>query len=107
MTGGRGLRREPHPQDRNEEKEPCACGFTRQDVRHRNLQKARVRGIRRRKKTKSSSHRIEQRAQQPGWTDAYAVPVIGNLMRALPEKGRWIETDAGNNVAGSNVTKGV
>src|SRR5450759_1459383 len=56
LTGGRVLGREPHPQDRNEEKEPCACGCTRQDVRHRNLQKARDGGICRRKKKKNTSH---------------------------------------------------
>jgi len=31
-------------EDRNEEKEPCACGFTRRDVRNRSLRKAREEG---------------------------------------------------------------
>ncbi len=78
--------REPHPQDRNEEKEPCACGFTRQDVRHRNLQKACERGICRRKKTKDSSHcTLNCTTEQPGWTEVYAMAVFGSLMRAWSE----------------------
>ena len=92
MTGGRVLRREPHPQDRNEEKEPCACGCTRQDVRHRILQKAREKGIR--QKEENNGHELLHlncTTKQPGWTKVYVLPVCGSLMRTSPEKNHRID----------------
>jgi hypothetical protein len=74
----------------------CETGVFKRPVR---------RGIRRRKKTKDWSHSSEQRTEQPGWTEVYAVPVSGSLMRALPKKGSEIE--AGNNVSGRSVAKGL
>lgn len=57
--------------DRNEEKEPCACGLTRRDVRNRNLQKDLERGISRGQENDrlESAHLNGTLAPKLDWTD--------------------------------------
>ena len=61
-------------QDRNAEKEPCACGFTRQGVLNRNLERPEIEGNRQKEKNLRRDIRtieltqLNLPARSTGWT---------------------------------------